>query len=245
MASESSIVVSGLLSTPHCPHGCRASSKASVPPRSTLKQHKLSRQTPHHSTSSKLNLNLLPLRFHNLHTLHDSLCTFAMTVPSFGDILNLSQTAWRTGRAFTSNRENVPADFQSVEVNMSGLTQALTQLAETLQIEANTTLLSESDQTTKDGIALIFSSCQRTIHDLDSLVDRYQVIRKRRTDSGFAIEQTWSDLVLTQHETVTWTTEGGNLHDLSSLLQMHTKSMELLAEAVTRQVRFTHPHERR
>ena len=168
-----------------------------------------------------------------------------MTVPSFGDILNLSQAAWRIGRAFTSNRKDVPAGFRSVEEDVSGLTRALTQLAETLQTEANTTLLSKSDQTTQDGIALIFSSCQRTIHDLDSLVDRYQVIRKRRTDSGFAIERSWSDLVLTQHETVMWTTEGGNLHDLSSLLQMHTKSMQLLAEAVKRQVRFTHLHERR
>ncbi|KAF2994587.1 hypothetical protein E8E13_001696 [Curvularia kusanoi] len=162
-----------------------------------------------------------------------------MTVPNVGDILMLSQVAWKTGRAFSSSQKDAPAEFQSVEIDISGLAQALKQLAETLHAKADASLISKSDSTTQDGVALILSSCQRTVHDLDSLVDRYQVIRKRRTLNGFAIERSWSDLVLAQHETVMWTTEGGNLHDLSSLLQMHTKSIQLLTEAVQRQVLST------
>lgn len=159
-----------------------------------------------------------------------------MTVPSVGDIVMLSQVAWRIGRAFTAGRKNAPPELQAVEVDISGLAQALKQLAETLHTSVDSNLISKSSQETQDGLAIIISSCQRTLHDLDSLLDRYQVIRKHRTPGGFAIERSWSDLILAQYETVIWTTEGGSLHDLSSLLQMHTKSTLLLAEAVQRQV---------
>lgn len=147
----------------------------------------------------------------------------------------LSQVAWKTGRVFTAGRKNAPSEFHAVETDISGLAQALKFLAEALHAEAGDGLISKSGQGTQDGVAIILSSCQRTIHDLDSLVDRYQVIRKHRTVGGFAIERSWSDLVLAQYETIIWTTEGGNLHDLSSLLQMHTKSIRLLTEAVQRQ----------
>lgn len=155
-----------------------------------------------------------------------------MTVPNVGDILMLSQVAWKTGRAFTAGRKDAPSEFQAVETDVSGLAQALKELAETLHAEVDASLVSQTDQQTQGGVSIILSSCQRTIYDLDSLVDRYQVIRKHRTVGGFAIERSWSDLVLAQYETIMWTTEGGSLHDLSSLLQMHTKSMRLITEAI-------------
>lgn len=144
----------------------------------------------------------------------------------------LSQVAWKTGRAFTAGRKDAPSEFQAVETDVSGLAQALKELAETLHAEVDASLVSQTDQQTQGGVSIILSSCQRTIYDLDSLVDRYQVIRKHRTVGGFAIERSWSDLVLAQYETIMWTTEGGSLHDLSSLLQMHTKSMRLITEAI-------------
>lgn len=159
-----------------------------------------------------------------------------MTVPNVGDILMLSQVAWKTGRAFTAGRKDAPTEFQAVETDVSGLAQALKLLAETLHAEDGDGLISKAAQAIQDGVAVILSSCQRTIHDLDSLVDRYQVIRKHRTVGGFAIERSWSDLILAQSDTIIWTTEGGNLHDLSNLLQMHTRSIRLLTEAVQRQV---------
>lgn len=157
-----------------------------------------------------------------------------MAVLNVGDILMLSQVAWKTGRAFIAGRKHAPIEFQAVEVDVGGLAQALKQLAETIHAQADVSLISECDHNIQNGVALILSSCQRTIHDLDSLVDRYQVIRKYRTVGGFAIERSWSDLVLTQYETIIWTTEGGTLHDLSSLLQMHTKSIRLLTNAIYR-----------
>lgn len=159
-----------------------------------------------------------------------------MTVPNVGDMLMLSQVAWRTGRAFTACRQDAPPDFQVVETAISALAQALKLWAETLHAQNDSGLLQQSAQQTQDGIAVIVSSCKRVIDDLDSLVDRYQVIKKHRTVGGFAIERSWSDLVLAQHDTVMWTTQGGTLHDLGNLLQMHVKSVNLLAEAIERQV---------
>lgn len=158
-----------------------------------------------------------------------------MTVPNVGDILMLSQVAWKTGRVFAAGRKDAPSDFHAVETDISGLAQALKLLAEALHAEDGHGVISKSSPDIQNGVIVILSSCKRTIHDLDSLVDRYQVIRKHRTVGGFAIERSWSDLVLAQYDTIIWTTEGGNLHDLSSLLQMHTKSVRLLTEAVQRQ----------
>lgn len=159
----------------------------------------------------------------------------AMTVPNVGDILMLSQVAWKTGRVFTAGQKHAPAEFHAVETDVSGLAHSLKLLAEVLHAENGDSLISKSGPETQDGVAIILSSCQRTVHDLDSLVERYQVIRKHRTSGGFAIERSWSDLVLAQYETIIWTTEGGNLLQLSNLLQMHTKSIRLLIEAVQRQ----------
>lgn len=72
--------------------------------------------------------------------------------------------------------------------------------------------------------------------DLDSLIDQYQVIRKHRTVGGFAIERSWSDLVLTSYKTMIWTTEGGDLANLREILQTHTSSVTVLAEALQRLV---------
>lgn len=164
-----------------------------------------------------------------------------MAVPNVGDILMLSQVAWKLGRAFTAGRKDAPVDFQAVETDVGGLAQALKQLAEALHAQAGVSLIPECSHEVQEGVTIILSSCHRTIHDLDSLVDRYQVIRKHRTVGGFAIERSWSDLVLAQYQTIIWTTEGGGLHDLSSLLQMHTKSIRLLTEAVQRQAPIAPP----
>lgn len=146
----------------------------------------------------------------------------------------LSQDAWKIGRAFTACRKDAPSEIQAVEIEVGGLAQALKQLAEVMHADDDTSLISQSTQETQDGVAIILSSCHRAIHDLDTLVERYQVIKKHRTPGGFAIERGWSDLVLTQYQTIMWTTEGGKLGDLSNLLQMHTKSTRLLTEAIQR-----------
>ncbi|KAF2823861.1 hypothetical protein CC86DRAFT_408881 [Ophiobolus disseminans] len=155
-----------------------------------------------------------------------------MAIPTNGDLLTLSQVAWKIGRAFTTDRTNAPIEFQEVEAKVGTLARALKQLAEALHAEANTSLIHEADENVQHGVELILKSCERTIKDLDSLVDHNQVIKKHRTVGGFAIERSWSDLVLREYKSIIWTTEGGDLHGLRDLLHMHTSSISLLIQAL-------------
>lgn len=148
----------------------------------------------------------------------------------------LSQIAWKIGRAFTSCRKNAPAEFLDIETEIGGLAKALKLLAEAMHADVEIALLQNAGMETKDGISTILNSCQRTVNDLDSLMDQYQVIKKHRTVGGFAIERAWSDLVLAEYKTMIWTTEGGNLQNLREFLQMHTTSMKVLTEALQRLV---------
>lgn len=159
-----------------------------------------------------------------------------MTVPSIGDILMLSQLAWKIGRAFTAGRKGAPAEFQGVEAEINGVAKSLKLLAETLFADSEDGLLQRADRETQDAIATILNSCHRTVHDLDSLMDQYQVIKKHRTPGGFAIERSWSDLVLTQYKTMMWTTEGGDIQNLRNILQTHTSTITVTMQALQRLV---------
>lgn len=52
---------------------------------------------------------------------------------SVGDILMLSQTAWKIGRAFTQGKKSAPSEFSEVERESNGLSDALKLVAETLR----------------------------------------------------------------------------------------------------------------
>ncbi|KAI4610079.1 uncharacterized protein J4E87_010915 [Alternaria ethzedia] len=117
-----------------------------------------------------------------------------MTVPNIGDILVLSQKAWKIGRTFSACQKNAPVELQYVETEIGSLAKSLASLAETLHAESVRQLLQDADQEIKYGVGTILRSCQRTVDDLDSLIDQYQVIKKHRTVGGFAIERSWSDL---------------------------------------------------
>ena len=170
--------------------------------------------------------------------------TASMSVPNTGDISTLSQIAWKTGRAFAADRAGVPVEFTEVEIEISSLAKALKALAETLHAN-DTGILQDLNQDVQMGINTILHSCQRTVHDLDSLVDQYQVIKKHRTVGGYAIQRTWSDLVLAEYKTTMWTTEGGNIGDLKAMLHMHTSSISLLSQALQRLVSVTNSYDTR
>ena len=146
----------------------------------------------------------------------------------------LSQVAWKIGRAFSPGRKNAPTEFQAIETEIGGLAEELKLLAEALHADVEEGLIQSADEETLDGINTIMTSCKRTINDLNSLMDQYQVIKKHRTVGGFAIERSWSDLVLAEFTTIIWTTEGGNLQDLKNLIQMHAGSITLVTDALQR-----------
>jgi hypothetical protein len=158
------------------------------------------------------------------------------TVPNIGDILMLSQTSWKIGRAFAAGRKTAPIEFQEIETEINGLARQLKQFAEALHAGAENDLIQGASKHVQEGITIVVESCKRTVHDLDSLVDHNQVIKKHRTVGGFAIERSWNDLVLAEYATMIWTSEGGDLHNLRDLLQMHTSSVMLLTQALQRLV---------
>ena len=149
---------------------------------------------------------------------------------SVGDILMLSQHAWKIGRAFTQGRNSAPAEFAEVEREANGLSDALKLTAETLHADGS--ILSRAEPETRGAVNAILDSAGRTLGDLESFIERYQVIRKRETTSGFVVERSWSEVVMANYKTFKWTTEGGDITDLRNMLQMHTNTINLTMQAL-------------
>jgi hypothetical protein len=156
------------------------------------------------------------------------------TMPSIGDVLMFSQVAWRTGRAFTSGRSLTPKEFHYIEAELHGVAKALKLLAETLLSDGIEQFVQQADRHTQTGLANILHSCKRTLDDLESLIDQYQVIKKNKTSGGYTVERSWSELVIQNYTAMMWTTEGGNIHDLRDLLHLHAASISLARQALQR-----------
>lgn len=159
-----------------------------------------------------------------------------MNIAKSDEILTTSQVARRISRAFAANGDYVSDNFSAIERQSRALANVLDQFAETLQDEAASRMYQEAGETFQQCIEAMFSACKRTISGLDTLVDQNQVIRKHRTVGGFAIERSWRDAVLTSHDSIMWTADGGDLHSLIGLLQIYTQSLSLLVEALNRSV---------
>lgn len=129
---------------------------------------------------------------------------------SVGDVMMLSQTAWKIGRAFTQGAKSAPAEFAEVEREANGLSDALRMVADTLVEDGS--VLSQAELGTKAAVNSILESARKTLSDLDSFVDRYRVLsRKKTTNGGFVVERTFADAVVASYKTIRWTTEGDNI----------------------------------
>jgi hypothetical protein len=159
-----------------------------------------------------------------------------MAVPNIGDVVILSQSSWKIGRAFAAGQKSTPVEFQEVETEINGLGNSLKQLAQAMHAKENGSLIQQATEHVQQDINTIINDCKRTVTDLDSLVDHNEVIKKHRTVGGFAIERSWSDLAMTEYATMSWTAAGGDLHSLSDLLRMHTNDIALLLQALQRLV---------
>ncbi|KAF2231912.1 hypothetical protein EV356DRAFT_535084 [Viridothelium virens] len=153
------------------------------------------------------------------------------SIPSIGDILMLSQIAWKIGRAFSSGRRSSPAEFKEIESELNALSKSLKSFAETLFAE-DENILSQAGKRAQNGVAIILLSCQQTLQDLESLVEQYQVIRRTETSGGYTVDRSWSELVLTNFGQMMWTTEGGSIHSLKTMLHMHTSTISVTVQAL-------------
>ena len=153
------------------------------------------------------------------------------SILSIGDILMLSQTAWKIGRAFSSGRRSSPVEFKQIEFELNALSKSLKGFAETLFAE-DENMLFQAGKRTQSGVATILLSCQQTLQDLESLVEQYQVIRRTETRGGYTVDRSWSELVLTNYGKMMWTTEGGDINSLKTMLHMHTGTITVTVQAL-------------
>lgn len=153
-------------------------------------------------------------------------------IPSIGDILMLSQLAWKIGCAFTSGRAGAPAEFREVENELHGLTKALTLLAEAL--DQDDSIISRADERTKEGLDKILECCRQTLENLNSFVSQYQEIKKPDGPGGMTTQRSWKRLLVRNYKTICWTGEGGNIQALRSMLHMHVNSISLTMQALHR-----------
>jgi hypothetical protein len=152
-------------------------------------------------------------------------------VPSMGNILMLSQAAWRTGRAFSSGRrcaEIVPGEFIEIEAELNRLAKVLKLLAESLVSSAVDSFLGSGDRVVQDGVGTILLSCRRTLEDLESFTSMYQTNRKSKTAGGFTLERLWNPALLEHYENFVWTADGGSVQDLHEFLRMHTVTVSMI-----------------
>lgn len=160
--------------------------------------------------------------------------TVEATIPSVGDVLMLSQVAWRIARTFTPATEVMPPEFPQISAEINAVSKALKLLAETLFNSNTEVVLGQTDRATASAIAVTIDACKRTIDDLESLVDHYQVTRKTTGVDGYSVTRTWSTLVLSNYMSMMWTTEGGNMHDLRDTLRIHKGTLNLIRQALER-----------
>jgi hypothetical protein len=153
---------------------------------------------------------------------------------SMGNVLMLSQIAWRTGRAFTSSRRGSPHEFREIQLELSRLSKSLKFLAETLFSEDTEDLIQQACERTQAGILSVIQFCQHTLDGLESLVQQYVLVKK----NGHLVERSWSDMVLKNYNGMIWTTEGGNIRDLRDMLHMHTSTTSLIRQALERLVQL-------
>jgi len=100
-------------------------------------------------------------------------------------------------------------------------------------LDTDGSILSKAEPETKGAVSTILESARKTLGDLESFVERYQVIKKTKTNNGgFVVERSWSEVVLANYRTFKWTTEGGDITELRNMLHMHTNTIHLTMQAL-------------
>jgi hypothetical protein len=152
-------------------------------------------------------------------------------IPSIGEILLLSQVAWRTARAFTSGRKvsaNVPPEFLLIEVDLNHLSQVLKQLAEFFVSEVVDNFVSAAPQAAQDGMGTIIMSCRRTLDGLEQFTSRYQTNTKTQTAGGFTLERQWNLNLLENYDQPIWGSDERSIINLHDMLRMHAVTVTML-----------------
>ncbi|KAF2404157.1 hypothetical protein EJ06DRAFT_518632 [Trichodelitschia bisporula] len=156
----------------------------------------------------------------------------AVAMPSTGDILMLSQAAWRTARAFAPGRKTYPEDFLEVEKELASLSKLLKQLAEDLFEEDVESIVVQSDDHTQRSISALMDAIKVALADLESLVEECQITRMTPTPMGYTVERCWSDPVLQCYNTMRWTSDGGGIQHLKGAFAFYADALTVMRQAL-------------
>lgn len=81
----------------------------------------------------------------------------------------------------------------------------------------------------------------KTLENLNALVDQYQEIRKPEGNASLAVQRVWKPIFIRNYKKIWWTSEGGGIDALRSMLEMHVNSINLTLQALQRWVIPTAP----
>jgi hypothetical protein len=154
-------------------------------------------------------------------------------IPSIGDLLLLSQLAWRIGCAFTAGRPSAPPEFHEVENELKTLTKSLDILAEALDDDNN--ILARGDDRVKVGVNKVLSHCGQCLEDLNVFVTKYQDVKRPASEvsaRGIQGAKTWKPTLLENWRSVWWTTEGGSIQSVFYLSSCYLGSMMKSADSM-------------
>ncbi|KAI9779143.1 MAG: hypothetical protein M1839_007678 [Geoglossum umbratile] len=118
-------------------------------------------------------------------------------IPSIGDVLLLSQLAWRIGYAFAASRPSAPTQFYDIEIELKTLTKSLDLLAEAL--DDDNSILVHADDRAKAGVNKTLFNCQQSLEDLNAFMARYQELKSPESEvgtRGIQAVKTWKPLLL-------------------------------------------------
>lgn len=150
---------------------------------------------------------------------------------SIGDVLMLSQVAWRISRLFSPRHNagtSLPPEFVVIEDELGSFSKSLKLLGESLVSEGIESFISSAGHKVQDNISTILRSCHRILEDLESLTFSYQVRIKVQSSRGVTLQRNWRATVLADYQYVIWTANGGTIRNLEEVLDIHTVVVAML-----------------
>lgn len=167
---------------------------------------------------------------------------------SIGDALLIGRLAYQLGCAFTSGRKSAPKEFREIENQLYSLSTALRLLnngravdtdgyALNLDLSSAPRLQINGDYHNDDILGLMIQNCQETLKHLESIVEKYSVIRdppKEDLGARKPLAMKWKRELRENWRKIMWTTEGGDLGTLRSQLTVHTNSLNLVVGIINK-----------
>ncbi|KAI1411473.1 hypothetical protein F5Y13DRAFT_180823 [Hypoxylon sp. FL1857] len=156
--------------------------------------------------------------------------------PSIGDVVLMTQIAWKLAQAFTKGRKSAPAEFCEVENQLYSLTAALEAIRKAQargDLDVGTTPPkfvssgSEDEPYGQNTITNMLQNCLQTLKHLEGIVKKYSVILQPTASSTHGLGS-WNQYVIKNWRKIEWTTEKGDLSTLRNQIMMHTNSLNLL-----------------